>query len=72
MTYQMKKNRITILEVLRKQWICLGVAAFPFVWYSVLKNHSYDHSSFTYRAMVVAVLGVWFAILNTCKERNND
>lgn len=72
MGYQMKKNGVTILKLLKEQWVCLGIALFPFMWYSVLKNHSYDHSSFTYRAMVVTVLGVWFAILNACKEREND
>lgn len=72
MACQVKKNGITVLNLIKKQWTCLTIAALPFIWYGVLKNHSFDHSSFTYRAMWVSVFGVWTAILNMCRAKSSD
>lgn len=36
----------------------LLVSLSPFIWYAVLKNHSYMHSFFTYRTLAVWVLGI--------------
>ena len=34
------------------------VAAMPIVWYTVLKSHSYDHSAFTCRGLMVTVFAI--------------
>ncbi len=37
---------------------CLFIAAYPFVWYAVLKNHSFIHSFFTYRELAITLYAV--------------
>ena len=34
------------------------IIAIPFVWYFLVKNHSYDHSGFTFRTLCPAVIAV--------------
>lgn len=72
MYMQMKRNHMTVVSLLKEQWIFLTIAFLPLIWYGILKNHSYDHSSFTYRAMCVTVFGIWTAILNMCEIEEND
>lgn len=33
-------------------------AMMPFLWYAILRSHSYDHSSFTYRALAVSCMAI--------------
>jgi len=41
-----------------KNWKAyIFVACIPIMWMCVLQNHSYDHSSFTYRAFLVSFFG---------------
>lgn len=49
---RMKKQMLNILVP------CLFVAAYPFVWYTVLKNHSFIHSFFTYRELAITLYAV--------------
>lgn len=37
---------------------CLFIAVYPFVWYAVLKNHSFIHSFFTYRELAITLYAV--------------
>ncbi len=49
----MRKNGVN------ENWRAYLVAAcIPVLWMCVLQNHSYDHSSFTYRALLVSFWGV--------------
>lgn len=57
------RNRAGFRKAFAEGWSYLFPACLPFAWYLVLKSHSYDHSSFTYRAMMVSFLavGMWKA-----------
>lgn len=59
------------LKYLVQQKHFLLVALYPFIWYAVIKNHSYDHSSFTYRALFVTVFALMVMIVRSC-EKNGD
>ena len=47
----------------------LIIAAFPFVWYYVLCNHSYIHSWFTYRELSILVFAASLAIASSISRR---
>jgi len=54
---------LIILLISRKNKIInmlpiLIIGIYPYIWYSVLKNHSYMHSWFTYRSLGVTVFSV--------------
>ena len=40
------------------------VGAYPFVWYFILKNHSYIHSFFTYREFTIALYACLVSIVS--------
>jgi len=44
-------------EPLRKHLVFLWVALYPYIWYSILANHSQIHSWYTYRAQIVSLMG---------------
>lgn len=46
-------------------------AIFPFMWYLVLQEHSYIHSFFTYRILIVTVISV-FIIVNKIFESKKE
>lgn len=52
-------------------YIIIGII--PIVWYTVLQNHSYEHSFFTYRILMITII-----CINLCTEKiykiycNND
>ncbi|MBS6396203.1 MAG: hypothetical protein KH452_03470 [Clostridiales bacterium] len=47
----------------------LFVAAYPYVWYLVMSNHSQIHHWFTYRAQLVALFGILVFIASILKEK---
>ena len=46
----------------------LLVAAYPFIWYLVLSNHSQIHSYFTYRTLETSVFAV-LAFMAVCVRK---
>lgn len=50
-----------------KQKNFLWIASYPLIWYAVIKNHSYDHSSFTYRALFVTIFALMAMIVRSCE-----
>lgn len=50
-------EKIQILKVL----IFVIIAILPFIWYAVLKNHSYVHSFFVYRILIITILNIQIA-----------
>lgn len=46
----------------------LFVAAYPYIWYLVMSNHSQIHYWYTYRAQLVALFGVLMFISSILKE----
>lgn len=69
-----KKHR---LQISWKYIIFVMIALYPFIWYFVLKNHSYIHYFFAYRNLSITVLSLLFllqyalnTIKNTIKEEN--
>ncbi|MCI8820826.1 MAG: hypothetical protein HFK02_05440, partial [Clostridia bacterium] len=40
-----------------KNGVFLWIALYPILWYLVLSNHSYIHPYFTYRALIVSLMG---------------
>ena len=72
---KVKTEKIDIIKVI----IFLILAISPFVWYSVIKNHSYVHSFFTYRDLIVFILNIQIAVTlyfgyyeNETIKRNNN
>lgn len=48
----------------KKSILYLLISLVPFIWYLVLENHSYYHSLFTYRNLLLTIIGVSIFILN--------
>ncbi len=63
-----KKQPNYFLKNLIRQRHYLVIALYPFIWYGVIKNHSYDHSSFTYRALFVTVFALMVMIVRSCEN----
>ena len=47
----------------------LFVAAYPYIWYLVMSNHSQIHHWYTYRAQLVALFGILMFIASILKEK---
>jgi len=67
MMFVVKKQQNFTLRNLTKQGHFCLIALYPFIWYAVIKNHSYDHSSFTYRALFVTVFALMVMIVRSCE-----
>ena len=39
-------------------------ALFPIIWFVVLKEHSYVHSFFTYRILIITIISIFIIIRN--------
>ncbi len=52
------KNRKTGQKLLPGTWMLLLVTMYPFVWYCVVREHSWYHSFFTWRELAISVWGV--------------
>lgn len=63
-----KKQPNYKLKYLVQQKHFLWVALYPFIWYAVIKNHSYDHSSFTYRALFITIFAFMVMIVKSCEK----
>ena len=63
-----KKQKEYRLKHIVKQGHIFLIALYPFIWYAVIKNHSYDHSSFTYRALFVTVFALMAMIVRSCEK----
>ena len=46
--------------------IFLIIAIFPFIWYLVIKNHSYVHAFFTYRNLLLTIIALPIGIDKLC------
>lgn len=56
------------LRYLAEQKHFLWIALYPIIWYAVIKNHSYDHSSFTYRALFVTIFAFMVMVIRSCEK----
>lgn len=63
-----KKQQELRLKIIVEQRHFLWIALYPFIWYAVIKNHSYDHSSFTYRALFVTIFALLAMIIRSCEK----
>ena len=61
------QNDVKDKELLSKTVPYLIIALIPFLWYLVLKNHSYLHAFFTYRNMLLLSLGINLFIMEMFK-----
>lgn len=50
----------------------LFVAAYPYIWYLVMSNHSQIHHWFTYRAQLVALFGILIFIASILREKKEQ
>lgn len=50
----------------------LGVAAYPYIWYLVMSNHSQIHFWYTYRAQIVALFGILLFIKSILRETGGE
>ena len=62
-----------------KDWKTIGayvpilfVAAYPYIWYLVMSNHSQIHYWYTYRAQLVALFGGLVFLAAILRERNSE
>lgn len=55
------------IKMVVKEKNFLWIALYPFIWFAVIKNHSYDHSSFTYRALFVTIFALMAMIVRSCE-----
>ncbi len=53
--YKLFRYRTKVFHLLLPYVI---IAAYPLIWYAVLKNHSYIHSFFTYRELAISLYAV--------------
>lgn len=58
---KVKKSKTEGVQIL-KNLIFLIIAVFPFAWYFALQNHSYIHSFFTNRILVITILNIQIAL----------
>ena len=61
-----------------KDWKTVGaylpilfVAAYPYIWYLVMSNHSQIHYWFTYRAQLVALFGGLVFLAAVLREKDS-
>ena len=50
----------------------LLVAAYPYIWYLVMSNHSQIHYWYTYRAQVLTMFGILVFVVNILKEKKTS
>ena len=55
------------IELNKKAVPFLIIAFIPFIWYFVLQSHSYFHSYFTYRNLVLTLIGIPVCIMSIIK-----
>ncbi len=58
--YKIKFNSVSLIYLL--------ISIVPFVWYILFKNHSYQHAFFTYRNLIVTVVGFATFLFNILKK----
>jgi len=61
------KNRDNFRSTLKNNWILLVIGFIPVVWYATFRNHSYEHSSFTFRSLQITALA-WLVFVDRCKD----
>lgn len=53
-----KRTDNTIIQKLEEKYPYIMIALIPFVWYFILKNHSINHSFFTYRNLLLTIIAI--------------
>lgn len=62
--YKDKRNWMAVM-------VLLVISIYPFMWYYISKNHSYQHAFFTYRSMSVFVFGIVAALVPCIGKHQN-
>ena len=65
------KNEKTPKIELLKVMIFLIIAMFPFIWYFIIRNHSFVHSFFTNRNYIITVINIQIALTIYMGFQNN-
>ena len=65
------KNKKTPKIELLKVMIFLIIAIFPFIWYFIIRNHSFVHSFFTNRNYIITVINIQIALTIYMGFQNN-
>ena len=50
-TKSFKENLINVLPY-------LIISIIPYIWYSLIKEHSYEHAFFTYREQILTIISI--------------
>lgn len=53
-----KRTNETLLQKLEGKYPYIMIDLIPFVWYFILKNHSINHSFFTYRNLLLTIITI--------------
>ncbi|HBK27526.1 MAG TPA: hypothetical protein DDY92_03050 [Dialister sp.] len=67
-----KKGTITNKSNISLQYALGLVSISPLVWYSVLTNHSYVHSWFTFRELSIFIFSIGCLLVSKLLEKEND
>lgn len=71
LSFSYKKNMVKILKDKKIQQYLI-LAALPFVWYILVRNHSYIHARFTFRNLMVTILAMAIIIIDNTKTFLNS
>lgn len=52
------KNKTIKIKITLKIFPYFLISLVPFIWYFVVRNHSYNHAFFTYRNLLLTILGI--------------
>ncbi len=67
-----RKNKINIEEnIINSLPYCI-IMIMPFVWYFVLRDHSYEHACFTYRTLVLTLIGFMLIFIKIAETENKN
>ena len=65
------KNKKTPKIELLKVAIFIIIAIFPFIWYFLIRNHSFVHSFFTNRNYIITIINIQIALTIYMGLQNN-
>ena len=57
-----KIKKVPLKQNMKKTFPYVIIALMPFVWYFVIRDHSYNHAFFTYRNLLLVFIGVPLAL----------
>ena len=67
-----RKNELSVVKNAVKVFPYAVISAMPFVWYFVLRGHSWEHAFFTYRALTLALICIPLMLFKAVEKEGKD